>query len=187
MFARTNRSLVLVAVALFSAVAWAASRESAAPKSPYELPCPAERLAWLSDEAKQPCGKTAFEWRLAANGVRPDSPVKIMAQFDVVNMTATATEKGILVNIAVKYRPGITITTARDGEYQVRGACRYGADLARTRYGFSGMFVDTRNMYVVVSMDDRVIGVQTLNFQKSLARDASPAEQRAAVTEITSK
>ena len=168
-------------------LAAAAVGYAAAPKSPYELPCPAERLAWLTDEAKQPCGKTAFEWRLAANSIRADAPVKIMAQFDVVTMTASATERGLLVNISVKLRPGIAIVTASDWERQVHGACRYGADLARTHFGVGGMFEDTRNMYVVVSMDDRVIGVQTLNFQKSLARDASPAEQRAAVTEITSK
>ena len=168
-------------------LAAAAIGYAAAPKSPYELPCPADKLAWLSSEAKQPCGKTAFEWRLAANAIRADSPVKIMAQFDVATMTAAVTERGLLVNITVKLRPGISIVTSRDWEYQVHGACRYGADLARERFGLGGMFEDTRNMYVVVSMDDRVIGVQTLNFQKSLARNASPAEQRAAVTELMGK
>jgi hypothetical protein len=168
-------------------LAAAAIGYAAAPKSPYELPCPADKLAWLSSEAKQPCGKTAFEWRLAANAIRADSPVKIMAQFDVATMTAAVTERGLLVNITVKLRPGISIVTISDWERQVHGACRYGADLARERFGLGGMFEDTRNMYVVVSMDDRVIGVQTLNFQKSLARNASPAEQRAAVTELMGK
>jgi hypothetical protein len=129
----------------------------------------------MTDAMKAPCGKTEFEYRLAAGSVNPE-PFLLCAEFDAIRFIGTPMEHGLIVRCDVRPRPGITFSPTDRNYAKYAGSGLYWTlDWARRRFcpGDKTAFVNDLHLYALLYFNGKLIGVRTAEFIKILPPNAN--------------
>ena len=169
-----NRVLfsLLFAAAILTAVAVG---YTAAPKSPFDLPAPPDRLPWMTDAMKAPCSKTEFEYRLAAGSVNPE-PFVLCAEFKAIQFLGKPVERGLIVRCDVQPRAGITfVPTSPKYSTYVGNGLHWTCEMARRRFcpNDKTAFVNEKSLYALLYFNGKLIAVRTAEFIKILPPNAN--------------
>ena len=140
---------------------------------------------WMTDTMKAPCDKTALEWAIAENSIRQDEPVKIGTPFDLVELSAKPSAKGLLVRAVCRLRPGISMAPG-DSKWgrTMEIHSRRCLETAKSRFGEEGAFEDWRGLYLVMVVNERVVAVRTFEHFEALPPAVPPSIQNAAIAKM---
>ena len=142
-------------------------------------------FTWVPEELRCPCDKTELEWRLVANAIRQDKPVKLCGEFDLLNLRGTVKPKGLLVEANLRPRPAL-----RFGEQDKRWAMIMRTaenavwEHARKSFGKPGMFEARESMYLLIRIGGRLAIVSGFNHMELIPSTATPQQQVAAVASL---
>jgi len=143
---------------------------------------------WMTDTMKAPCDKTALEWAIAEKSIRQDEPVKVTKEYDIVSMTAKPTQRGLVVQMNLKRRPGISLAPGhRDWQFKMNGLPAEAAIIVRKAYATADAFEDMRGLYLAISIDDRLTVCGTLDHVQVLPVNATQSQQRQAIVTLLSE
>jgi len=139
--------------------------------------------SYVPDAMNEPCNKTVFEWRLLEGRI-DTTPVSLNDDFSIIRLETEAKPSGLIVRAYLRPKNPSAIPASNPAWKTLASELAFGA--GKLAYKRLKLPHQAPGVFVLVHIEDRLIGITGGDKTISLAPDATREQQLAALAKIMS-